>query len=334
MQLKNRTERTSTHFLCRNWAHHEAEHSFVTRTLAGAASRSSRVTIFTPEQAGAPTPDGAFDVLGIGEAADGSWPPASLATWPSAESGGCLFVVDKVDPSVRALIEGHVSDPIVFTVDSGRDPYLTPSTIPLNFVDCLAEMGADFIGLHVPVNPLAEVHRHSGLGFSDYLLVLSDRSAADEVVPPTPLVAWLTARFPTADIVVLEDANAAAWRGRALRGVVTVDSRTDLWRLLAHAQMVIDLAPGPLIARECIESLRFAVPIVVPVNTPAAVHAGAGGGLTFSGIPSLIACVEQLLDGSERSLFASNGKFYADTTYGDAGRFVERVARVMYSNAV
>jgi len=243
-------------------------------------------------------------------------------------------VVDEVDPSVRALIEGHVAEPIFFTVDPGRHPYSTPSEIPLNFVDPEADLNADFIGMHVPVNPIAEAHRHNGLGFTDYLLVLSDRTSAGTINPPTPLVAWLSARFPKADVVVVEDASAAVWKGRALRGVVTVDSRTDLWRLLAHAQMVIDLAPGPVIARECIESLRFGVPIVVPVGSTAAVHAGAGGGFTFPGIPGLFACVEQLMDAKVRSDIASTGRRYANTTYGDPHRFVERVARVMYGVAV
>ena len=97
------------------------------------------------------------------------------------------------------------------------------------------------------------------------------------------MVAWLTARFPDKEVVVVEDATAAVWRGRVLRGIVDVYTRTDLWRLVAHARVTVDLAPGPIIARECIESLRFGTPIVVPAESAARPHADAGGGMTFSG---------------------------------------------------
>ena len=59
------------------------------------------------------------------------------------------------------------------------------------------------------------------------------------------MVAWLTARFPDKEVVVVEDATAAVWRGRVLRGIVDVYTRTDLWRLVAHARVTVDLAPGP-----------------------------------------------------------------------------------------
>ena len=120
----------------------------------------------------------------------------------------------------------------------------------------------------MPINPLAATHRHNGLGFTGYLLVLSDRVGSPEVSPPTPMAAWLTARFPDKEVVVVEDAAAAVWRGRVLRGIVDVYTRTDLWRLVAHARVTVDLSPGPIIARECVESLRFGTPIVVPQTVP------------------------------------------------------------------
>ena len=53
--------------------------------------------------------------------------------------------------------------------------------------------GDDPIGVHVPVNRLAEQHRHHGFGFTDYLLVLSDRTG--EQAEPPPAAAWLSAAF-------------------------------------------------------------------------------------------------------------------------------------------
>ena len=134
----------------------------------------------------------------------------------------------------------------------------------------------------MPVNPLAGTHRHAGLGFTGYILVLTNRPSTPPVEPPTPAVAWLTSRFHDQYVVVVEGGSAAVWKGRALRGVISVDTRTDFWRLLAHSAMTVDLAPGEIIARECIESLRFGTPIVVPSGTVGAMHAASGGGLAFS----------------------------------------------------
>jgi hypothetical protein len=188
---------------------------------------------------------------------------------------------------------------------------------------------SDFIGLHVPVNPIAATHRHNGLGFTGYVLVLSDRSAASDVSPPTSMVAWLTARFPDLHIVVIEDATAAVWRGRVLRGIVSVYTRTDLWRLLAHARVTIDLAPGHIIARECVESLRFGTPIVVPAASAARPHADAGGGMTFADYAELLACVAHLSDDAVRAAISAQGRRYADAQYGNQSAFVQSVARAL-----
>jgi hypothetical protein len=143
------------------------------------------------------------------------------------------------------------------------------------------------------------------------------------------MAAWLTARFPDKEVVVVEDATAAVWRGRVLRGIVDVYTRTDLWRLVAHARVTIDLAPGPIIARECVESLRFGTPIVVPEKSAARPHAEAGGGMTFSGYPELLTGVAHLFDESVRAAMSSRGRSYADTHYGDPRAFVDSVARAL-----
>ena len=62
-----------------------------------------------------------------------------------------------------------------------------------------------------------------------------------------------------------------------------MDTRMDLWRLVAHANVCIDLRPGSYIARECVEALRFGTPIIVPECAgPAVVHAREGGGATLA----------------------------------------------------
>ena len=62
----------ATLFLSRTWKRPGTELSFVTRALAGAASRTSPVTVLVPSAAGPPEPDGAFDLIGagVGDGAD------------------------------------------------------------------------------------------------------------------------------------------------------------------------------------------------------------------------------------------------------------------------
>jgi hypothetical protein len=169
-----------------------------------------------------------------------------------------------------------------------------------------------------------------GLGFTGYILVLTDRSASPPVDPPTSAVGWLTSRFYDHYVVVVEGGSAAAWKGRALRGVVPVDTRTDLWRLLAHAQLTVDLRPGDVIARESVESLRFGTPIVVPGGTVAAAHAHAGGGVAFADTRELFGGVESLLDQSTRRSYSLEGLHYANAVFGDPSAFVNRLADVLW----
>ena len=125
---------------------------------------------------------------------------------------------------------------------------------------------------------------------------------------------------------MIENALATVWRARSLRGAITIDTRTDLWRLLAHARLTVDLSPGPLIARECVESLLYGVPVVVPAGTGAARLAALGGGLWFRDEAELLGCVEALDDQQVRDTLGEQGRSMAATWYGDAAGFVDRVA--------
>jgi hypothetical protein len=318
----------ATVLLSRSWKLPESELSFVTRALAGAVSRTTPVIVLVPSPFGPAEPDGAFDLIGTGLGPEGGWPPAPRAQWPDGLSRDGTFIVDEADHDVLSLLDHHAPGCTVYTVAPTEGNAERRHLVPLRFT-ASAGSAADFIGLHVPINPIAATHRHNGLGFTGYVLVLSDRSAAPDVSPPSPMVAWLTARFPDLHIVVVEDATAAVWRGRVLRGIVSVYTRTDLWRLLAHARVTIDLAPGRIIARECVESLRFGTPILVPTASAASAHADAGGGLTFSGYAELLAGVAHLSDDAVRDAMSAQGRRYADAQYGDQTAFVQRVARAL-----
>jgi len=324
----------ATLILSRHWRSPDSELSFVARSVAGAASRTSEVCVVVPGPAGRPEPDGAFDLLGLGDGEDGSWPDPARATWPDSLPPGTTIVVDEPDAAARSLLAHFAPEHRVHAIapaGTAGDRHAIP---PLRFTAPPEGGTSELIRLHVPINPLAATHRHNGLGFTGYLLVLSDRTGAAGVSPPTPMVAWLTARFPGVNVVVVEDAVAAVWRGRALRGVVSVYTRTDLWRLVAHALVTIDLAPGPIVARECVESLRFGTPIVVPVGSAAQPHADAGAGLSFTGYAELLACVARLSDAGVRDRLSQRGRLYADARYGNPDAFVDSVARVLGFPAV
>ena len=185
--------------------------------------------------------------------------------------------------------------------------------------------------MHVPVNRLAERHRHHGFGFTDYLLVLSDRRGGGEAPPPA--AAWVSAGFPDADVVVVENAEAWAWKGRALRGKVSVDTRMDLWRLLAHASVCIDLGPGPIIARECIESLLFGTPVIVPDQAgPAVLHAQESGGSVFGDPDELLAAVGRMQNDTARSAASDAGRRYSESHFGDPVAVVTRMQAFLSTN--
>ncbi len=311
--------------LSSSWRRPESELSFVTRAVAAALSRHADVTVVAPMPAGTREADGAFDVIGIGEVRGSGWPDARTARWPRPPEPDATWILDDLSDGALALHHDFGAAGFGYVITS---PTGAPSSAlsELVFTPDTATAPTTALGLHVPVNPLAGTHRHAGLGFTGYILVLTNRPLTPPVEPPTPAVAWLTSRFHDQYVVIVEGGSAAVWKGRALRGVISVDTRTDFWRLLAHSAMTVDLAPGEIIARECIEALRFGTPIVVPSGTVGAMHAAAGGGLTFSDTLSLFDGVDQLLDETERKRFAGHGYDYADRLFGDPTTFVTKVS--------
>jgi hypothetical protein len=301
-----------------HWHDRPSELSFVTRAIAGAASRRGPVWVLVPGTAGGREPDGAFDLEGMGEGGG--------LRWPDAISSDCTVVVDDLTPAVAELLT-RIGPRAVFSISGGADLH-APTWRPLHLLDGDDGHPLSAVSVYVPVNPLAERHRHHGFGFTGYQLVLSDSSGAEG--EPPPAVAWLSAAFHEADVLVVQDAVASAWKGRALRGRVTVDTRMDLWRLVAHANVCIDLHPGPYIARECVEALRFGTPIIVPAHSgPAAVHARASGGSTFADPCELLEASAKFQSVDAASAASDAGRHYADGRYGDPGGFVKRVCSLL-----
>ena len=235
------------------WHERLNELTYVARSIAGAASRWEHVTVLAPGPRGRMQPDGAFDVEGIGDLGE--------YHWPDRLSSDCVVVVDHLAPGVVDLLT-KVEPRAVFYLAAHGDGH-DPSWQRIHLT-ADPKLGGPFVKAYIPVNPLAELHRHNGFGFTGYQLVLSGRTGGNE--DPPPAVAWLTSAFHDSYVVVVENAVASAWKGRALRGEVTVDTRMDLWRLIAHANVCIDLAPG--------RAHRPRVHRVAPLRNP---HRGPGG---------------------------------------------------------
>ncbi len=239
-----------------HWHDRSGELSYVARAVAGAASRCGPVAVLVPGRVGrAPTGRG---VRPRGHRR-GRRPAVAAAPRPRPAGGGRRAERAGRDDARRQYATTRRLHPV-----GGRRG--TTSRSPAVCASCPKPdaVGEPSVEVHVAVNRLAQRHRHHGFGFTGYQLVLSDRSGRHD--DPPPAAAWIGGAFDDDDVVVVEDAVAWAWKGRVLRGMVPVDTRMDLWRLVAHANVCVDLAPGRQIARECVEALRFGTPIVVPAD--------------------------------------------------------------------
>lgn len=293
--------------ISRHWEARYSELGFLMRSLAGAASRSANVTVLTCRSG--PTQDGAFDLLALGE-------PGGFLLPDSVTSDSTVFV-DDLTVEVATLLS-KLGTRKVYYFDSSGDP-ADPSWQPISLVPS-ASGTEPFVKLYVPVNPHAARHRHNGFGFTGYQLVLSGRALHQE--DPPPAVAWLTAGLHDSDVVVVEDGIAYAWRGRALRGTATVDSRMDLWRLVAHASACVDVTPGRHLARECVEAMRFGTPVIVPTDSGAATVHAAAGGSTFRDPAELLEAAASFRAESVRTAASDAARDYADANYGSPTEFV------------
>jgi hypothetical protein len=292
------------------WHERTSEAAFVIRSLAGAATRRGPVSVLVAGEAGGA--DGAFDLEPLGR-------PLG---WPAERPPDGAVIVDELTPEIAALLRStSVRRPSVwFLATEGGAP--DPGWRPLPVT------GDGSVGVYVPVNPMAARHRHHGFGFTGYHLVLSGRPMAGDEPPAE--VAWLSAAFPDDHVVLVEQAVASAWRARALRGRVSVDTRMDLWRLLAHAAVCVDLSPGHLVARECIEALRLGTPVVAPGGgAPVAALAAAGAAATYGDAGELVEAIGALRDAPLRQSASERGRRHADTQHGDPARSVERLRQLL-----
>jgi hypothetical protein len=181
------------------------------------------------------------------------------------------------------------------------------------------------VGLPISANQSVLREPNAHLAGRDYVLVVTgtreespDRSAA--------LARLLRARLAQQSIaVVATNSFATSVNGIAERPH-PVERGADVLRLIAWARATVDLRPGRLFARRCLESLLYSTPIVVPEDSRAREHAEAGGGLWFEDPSELIECVDAMFDPRIRDVLGAQGRLYAETRYGSTDTFVQSVA--------
>ncbi len=316
------TERRHDHprvlVVSRRWRSHDLEVAFVVRSTAAALSRRFDVEVVVPGPEGSGEADGLFDLhaAGGGESA-GRWPSPASASWSDGPPPDAVLIEWDDEGARKLVAHFHADTPLLMIAPTAERAEGGIPVVPTA------------LGLTVPVSPLAAASPHNGFGFTDYLLVLADGPGDGRPGHPPATASWIAARFPRRHVVIVADAVAAAWRDRSLRGWTHVDTRTDLQRLFAHARVVVDLSPGPLVARECVESMRFGTPVVVPSGTVAARLAATGGGLWYSDIAELIGCIAALDDAPTRAQLSVAAKAQSDGRFGNPMDFEQALPMLL-----
>ncbi len=183
-----------------------------------------------------------------------------------------------------------------------------------------------WIGAPLAANPSSRSEPNTWVGDTGYVLVLTDASTDDGNAESAVLARSIRLAIPDPPVGISTTDGFHVWHeGRRSSGW-PVERSSDLARLIAWAAVTVDLRPGPLFARRCVESLLYGTPIVVPSASRAADLARRSrGGLWYSSPGELIWSIEALLGASTRTALSVQGRRYAEAGYGTTDGFVRRV---------
>jgi hypothetical protein len=181
------------------------------------------------------------------------------------------------------------------------------------------------IGAPMAANPSALTEPNGWVGTSDYILLVTGSGSREKHVE-TELARLVRLSFPNNPVGMVHTDSFCVWHQGHLNEGWAVERSSDMARLLAWARVTVDLRPGPLFARRCVDSLLYGTPIVIPTESRAREHASRGkGGLWFSNPSELIWCIEALLDPPTGEAFGHQGREYAMADYGSTEHFIDRV---------
>ncbi len=181
------------------------------------------------------------------------------------------------------------------------------------------------IGAPLSANPTARSEPDPMVGDAPAIVVNSGVGEG-EPGPSTVLTELLRMRFPERIVAVLHTDAFCVWQNGRLARSEAVGRTSDVARLMAWAQVTVDLRPGRFFARRCLESLLYGTPIVVPHTSRAREYAERGrSGLWFTNAPELAWCVEAMFDPQVRDALGTQGQAYAEAHFGSTDRFIQRV---------
>ncbi|MHB8329883.1 MAG: glycosyltransferase [Acidimicrobiales bacterium] len=249
---------------------------------------------------------------------------------------GSLRVCERVCPGVPLILVPLVTDARTLAL-AHFAPIFERAHAVLVFTD--TEQGAvagryptvpvHRVGVPLAANPSVQREPNTHLGEREYALVVTG-GRGDDSSWAAALTRVLGVRFPQRHVAVSALDRLAVFHDGEIVETAAVERGTDLLRLVAWARMMVDLRPGTLFARRCVESLHYATPIVVPESSRAREHAESGaGGLWFEGPSDLTGCVEALFDSDTADALGQQGKAYAELHYGTTESFMTRLAAVV-----
>jgi hypothetical protein len=246
---------------------------------------------------------------------------------------GALDAVDRVAPQVPVVLVALGTDlnSVAFP-HFGRVFDRAQVVLTITETERLAVIehhgGADrvhCVGAPLAANPSSLNEPNTWVGKTDYVFVITG-TKTHAVEEPVALARLVRLGFPEYPVGISATDAFSVWHQGRLGEGWPVERSSDLARLMAWARVVVDLRPGPLFGRRCVDSLLYGTPIIVPGNSRAREHAElGGGGLWFDTPGELVWCVEAMLDPEVRAAFSAQGKAYAEEAYGSTDGFIQRV---------
>ncbi len=325
-----------------------------TRAVVMEALAASSATV-SPRRWALPAP--ADTILGGVEA--GTWHQAgariaaaepALVLLAGAPPAAALDLIAGLPASTRVVAmpltadERRLARDGVTAVLHAVDAVLATNPAEVAHIARLTGVTAVEVGVHLPGNPHSRREPPAMLSGWPYAVVVgAARHVGDEAIAHPEAAddtfgmgAWLAGRLAPASpsdglgplrIAAVRGRELAVWeRGRAELWPV-VASRSDLWRILAFARVVVAVDPGPLLARSVLESLLHATPVVARTGTVAAAHLQASGGGLWAdddaGMVEAAALLMEDADAAERLGLA--GQAWAEARFGDLDAFAGRV---------
>ena len=158
-------------------------------------------------------------------------------------------------------------------------------------------------------------------------MVVFTGHGADDHDLPAALARLVALALPRSRVAVVSSDALTTWSAGVPTRSVVPEPGTAIIELMAGAAVTVDLRPGELLARRCIDSLLCGTPVVVPADSRGRQHAElGGGGLWFSPPGELVWCVEALLDPEVHGRLGAQGRRYAASAFGTPSDFADRVA--------